>query len=254
MTFEKTYLEFHSFMKHSLHLRQLHVDARTTTSVMTLLRGELLYSFAGGGFILRAGETVFLPRGAAYSYEAMDGECLCLQVFFSVCDASGRISLGSTPVRSDDGQLRALMERIVAQGSSAARTVNFQMTADVYSILAAFCDSGEDARRRWQVYPAVCRIEEMCTERLYVPELARLCSLSESRFRRRFRAETGFTPVGYKNELLIRRGCELLRYSDSTVAEISAVLGFANPYEFTRFFKKQMGLPPLRYRRETEGE
>ncbi len=42
-----------------------------------------------------------------------------------------------------------------------------------------------------------------------------------------------------------------LAYTDKSIADVAAGLGFADPSYFTRFFKRSMGMTPLQYRRRS---
>ncbi|MFG1202346.1 AraC family transcriptional regulator ligand-binding domain-containing protein [Xanthobacter aminoxidans] len=51
------------------------------------------------------------------------------------------------------------------------------------------------------------------------------------------------------NTMRIRRAAELLRYTASSVTEISAVLGYSAPAHFTRAFRNGTGMSPQEFRR-----
>ena len=42
----------------------------------------------------------------------------------------------------------------------------------------------------------------------------------------------------------MNRACDLLLREDARVREVAFELGFSNEYYFSRFFKKQTGIPP----------
>lgn len=51
-------------------------------------------------------------------------------------------------------------------------------------------------------------------------------------------------PARFLLQLKLRRAEELLRYRGQSVKEVSEALGFANPYHFSRVFKRVYGRPP----------
>jgi AraC-like DNA-binding protein len=79
--------------------------------------------------------------------------------------------------------------------------------------------------------------------------LAREMGLGETRFRRVFQAATGLTVKRYIDSAVERRARELLAASDLTVKEIAGMLGFADEFYFSRFFKRKAGKAPSLYRR-----
>ena len=52
--------------------------------------------------------------------------------------------------------------------------------------------------------------------------------------------------MAYFIQLKIRKACELLDQTDSTIREIASQLGYDDPYYFSRIFKKDTGLLPRR--------
>lgn len=248
--FEKTYLDFKTFLKHELRVKRHNVTERTISSIMTVEKGDFLYEFEGGGFELKEGDTVFLPLGASYSYKAAANECICYQIMFNICDENGPLQLADFPIKTTDSNVAELMKGIVNQGNVVGAVNQFKLTADVYSVLSLFFERVRDTREKLQIYPALRLIEEGYNEQIPVSRLADACALSQSQLRRLFQKETGMSPVEYKNHLRIKKAADMLLYSHQTVSEISQSLGFKNPYVFSRVFKQIMNVSPSKYRKK----
>ena len=69
-------------------------------------------------------------------------------------------------------------------------------------------------------------------------------------FRRLFKRETGVSPLQYQLLRRLRRGTELLRSTNLSVAEIAELCGFEDPFYFSRLFKRRCFLTPVEYRKE----
>lgn len=67
--------------------------------------------------------------------------------------------------------------------------------------------------------------------------------------RRLWKAHTGLPPKQWLQKLRLDRAAQALRSGHSSVAEIAAEAGYANPSLFSRLFRLAKGLPPGRYRR-----
>ena len=78
--------------------------------------------------------------------------------------------------------------------------------------------------------------------------LARLVSLSLSRFRHLFRKETGITPARYLKTARLRKAGLLLRTTFLTMKEITTQLGLTDTSHFGREFKNLFGMSPTQYR------
>jgi len=70
------------------------------------------------------------------------------------------------------------------------------------------------------------------------------------KFRKEFAKETGFSPHNYLTAMKINRAMELLCRPMLSIKEISDMLGFQDPYYFSRLFKKREGLSPENYRKK----
>jgi transcriptional regulator GlxA family with amidase domain len=73
--------------------------------------------------------------------------------------------------------------------------------------------------------------------------------IPERTLKRRFKAASGVTLIGYLQNLRIEEAKRLLESSDLPIDEISAEVGYADTSFFRRLFKRLAGLTPGRYRR-----
>jgi AraC-like DNA-binding protein len=70
---------------------------------------------------------------------------------------------------------------------------------------------------------------------------------------RRFRAETGTTPMAYLWERRTARGAELLTHTGLPLKAVAERCGFRTTHHFSRRIRQAAGLPPGRLRRERWG-
>jgi len=84
-------------------------------------------------------------------------------------------------------------------------------------------------------------------------ELARMANLSISHFSAIFRKEFGFSALDYLTRTRIRRACELLDTSGSSLKEIAAAVGFSDPLYLSRVFRAVQGISPSQYRSVVKG-
>lgn len=87
---------------------------------------------------------------------------------------------------------------------------------------------------------------------LRIEQLADLCGLSETHFRRVFKEQLHVTPSEYVNLVRIRQACELLRKSSMSMGEISDNVGFESTTSFTRNFKKLLDITPYQWKKHPE--
>ena len=83
---------------------------------------------------------------------------------------------------------------------------------------------------------------------LGLAELARRAAMSPRTFGRRFKEETGATPLQWLIAARVRRAQELLEVSALSVERIAAEVGFDGPSTLREHFGRIVGVSPRAYR------
>lgn len=83
-----------------------------------------------------------------------------------------------------------------------------------------------------------------------IKELAERANYSVTRFSQIFKAKTGYAPMQYFLHLKIQSACQYLSFSKMNVKEVGQILGFNDPFYFSRIFKSITGKSPLNYRKQ----
>lgn len=87
--------------------------------------------------------------------------------------------------------------------------------------------------------------------RPYNPEtLARTAGLSPSHLIARFREVTGQPPTSYLEQLRLERAADLLRGTSHSVQTVADQVGFADPFYFSRRFRRRYGQSPRQFRQK----
>jgi len=95
---------------------------------------------------------------------------------------------------------------------------------------------------------AVEYMKDHYMEPLTVPELARQYGLNSNQFAYFFHKHKGLSPNEFLIEYRMRRAKDLLRTTSCSVTEISACVGYSDPFYFSKLFKKRTGLSPKLFR------
>ena len=95
-------------------------------------------------------------------------------------------------------------------------------------------------------------MNENITERLMLKDFASYIGLSASYLHRIFLKETGLSPMECFNRLKIIRACEYLINGTLKIIQISNLLGFTDPYYFSRIFTKIVGISPSVFRAQND--
>lgn len=79
---------------------------------------------------------------------------------------------------------------------------------------------------------------------------ADLLHTSPTSFSKKVKQQFGKTPTQLIQERVVLEAKKLLHLTEKSVKEIAAVLNFEDEYYFSRYFKKEVGLPPTQFREE----
>lgn len=79
--------------------------------------------------------------------------------------------------------------------------------------------------------------------------LAQMEHLSTGYYRSLFKRLTGMSPIDYITGVRLRHSCELMKVTNLSIKEISAMVGYEDQMYFSRIFRKKMGLTPKNYRK-----
>lgn len=85
-----------------------------------------------------------------------------------------------------------------------------------------------------------------------IEDLAEVCHMSETNFRRRFEESMNMTPVEYINLVRVQKACELMIKSNDSMTVIATKVGFPTPSTYNRNFKKIVGSSPYQWKRNPD--
>lgn len=86
--------------------------------------------------------------------------------------------------------------------------------------------------------------------RIYLKEIAGYVGMNPSYLSRLFSEKEGITIQQYIQREKTRTACNLLKYSDRSIADIAQYMGFQSQSSFTKVFKRWQNMSPLEYRNQ----
>ncbi|MEU9733038.1 helix-turn-helix domain-containing protein [Streptomyces sp. NPDC048002] len=101
--------------------------------------------------------------------------------------------------------------------------------------------------------PVLEWIEDHLAEEVTLAAMAARSGMSERTFGRRFREQTGTTPLQWLLRARVRRAQYLLENSDHPVERIAQQAGFGSPTAFRERFRRTVGTTPYAYRAAFRG-
>ena len=100
------------------------------------------------------------------------------------------------------------------------------------------------------IIPALTYVEEKYPEQFPMANLAKVCCLSETHFRRLFQQIMHTSPLAYLQEVRIEKACGLLCRSEDPILTIAEKVGFCSVSNFNRQFMRFMKMTPSEYKRK----
>ena len=109
--------------------------------------------------------------------------------------------------------------------------------------------SASAARRDRRMFnQAVAILTRQLTKPPSAVELAHTVGTNQQRLTRIFREQVGMSAYDYLQQLRLERGRGLLQDTDVQVQLIAERIGYRNPGDFTRAFRRRFGITPREYR------
>lgn len=141
----------------------------------------------------------------------------------------------------DNKRLDSLIDSI-QEGKSEKKTAIFEMIRLIRGVRV------DDSKNAPVVYRAKTLIENSIAEELTVSEIAERLNMSVHYLCHVFKAETGITPIDYRNSVKLTMAKKLLVGTDRKISDIALECGFGSASYFSKLFLKSEGITPAEYR------
>lgn len=219
-------------------------------------RGGGTLTLCGREIALLEGWVYLIPAGLLYHYRC-DFSMQQLYFHINIIQENGiDLFYGCSGIYGHSASADYL-EKVLALYRSSGIEEAFRLQGILWEELGTFTKMAGIQEERTKVYSRL--VEEVfdfaqnpVSARNRVRSLAERLHVSESTLSKRFRHETGMTPGGYLEQLVIQKACRLLINGDKTMSQIAEELEFSDQFYFARFFKRQMHMTPSAYRRQMQ--
>lgn len=112
--------------------------------------------------------------------------------------------------------------------------------------------NGINTSMRDYIYEIKYDFDNHFTDNITLELLEQKYHISKYHICREFVKHFHISPIKYLNRRKIDAAKEILRYTDKKINEIGRMVGFENPNNLIRQFKKQTGVTPLVYRNQSQ--
>ena len=231
-----------------------------TEILIACVAGEGIVRIEGEEFSVHLGDLVWIPSRMAHRYaSSRQNPWTILWVHFTGPDLGAWRSLifgealGPVCKIPVDRIGELSLDRIHATLENGYSLLNLVEAANVlrHSLctLARLCNRpGSTLSARSRVVASIEKLRNNCRITLRINELAVQAGVSVSHYSAIFKTETGFSPIDFLIRQRIQLAAQFLVTSIETVSSIALSVGYADPYYFSRSFRKIMGCSPRTYR------
>ena len=227
-------------------------------SVRLILSGRPMENLSAGEANLW-----FVPEGYGAEGELLGrpaSDCVGLFVEPSFVPLSVKNGLSEPIVGFSDGALRRAFNVLAGQLAEPEEPQPLYLEGWAMQVLAQVRRAGQAVQsgspRRmsglapWQLRRAKEMLLADISENLPLTSVAAACRLSVSHFSRAFRISTGTPPHQWLTAARVNNARDLLGQSETSLAEVATMCGFADQSHFSRLFARVHGMSPGKWRRE----
>lgn len=231
---------------------------RKTSALIFFRNCSATYVFPDGNSLcVDQGTLVYLPQGSQYTtyFHNYTKDSIHTQLLeFELIDTEGTPFSAMNQVASIENahiqNYPEIFDDLVNIYTSPFYSPS-RMKSKVYELLYEISKSFHLDKIYSKPYLSIVKgilyLEHDTTCKLSIRDIAKMCSVDESCFRRLFKQYSGISPSEYRTQNLMRQAQTLLRSGDLTVSEIALRLGYDDVSYFSRVFKKKIGLSPSEY-------
>ncbi len=164
--------------------------------------------------------------------------------------------LGLTPespvVRAvDPPRIERLLETLFDKTMRADLKSKIATTSLLYELLSCLAQPSAVPIEHAVIADAVGYISRHYHENISIHALAQRAFLNSNYFSKLFTSCVGITPQQFITRTRMEKAKELLAYTELTVGEIAAAVGFADALYFSRAFHRYAGRSPSSFRSDT---
>ena len=222
-------------------------ENRPYWGIILKFEGETVYSQNGVEYVSDNFNIVILPKGSSYEWKCNKAGHFAIVEFDSDLEYDEILTFSV----SDGERFLKMLKNIEYKRNIKKPMYEQESIRDIYSLIIEL-SKVEDKRyfpeeKRKKIAPAIEYIAKNYTRQIKNIEIAEICGLSEVYLRKLFSEIYGVSPMAYVKKLKIKKAKEMLESDFGSISDIAHSLGYSNIYDFSRDFKKQVGVSPTKY-------
>ncbi len=209
--------------------------------------GETVYKTADAEYISNSQSLMLLPRKSSYEWRCTSpGNYITIE-FDSPSSFEGIFNFH---IQSTD-EIFKMFKQMEYKWLKKKGFYMLETVRDLYTLILKLASMQKSeyvpSLKSEKLSPAVDHMLTHYTEHMTNDGLAELCGISTVYFRKLFTDTYGKAPMEYVKGLRIKRAREMLCGDYGSISDVATSLGYTSIYDFSRDFKKRVGVSPSKY-------
>ena len=209
--------------------------------------GETEYFCNGKKYVSNLNNIVLLPKGSSYEWSCtVPGHFSFIEF---ECDKEYE-DIFCFKVANGDEILKRFVE-LEYNRNQKNSFYEIESISETYKIIVDLLKSLKkkyvSSRNFEKIQSAVDYINQNYTKHITNDELAKLTNFSTVYFRKLFSENFNMSPQAYIHTLRIRKAKELFHSDYVNISRVALYLGYSSIYDFSKTFKKYVGISPSEY-------
>lgn len=218
--------------------------SRPANGLLFIISGDCIIKTANNSFTAKSGDIIFLPKHSLYDAIFPNETYDYLIDFDSEYE---EVSIKNPFVFLQNATVETKEHfSLITEKSIHGDCGKLWLNAAFYLMLDNITSSCQAQNIKSQT---VEKAKELLKseENFSFEEIARMCNISESGLRKKFKEKTGVSPAAFKLNFKIDNAKYLLESTNMTNSQIADYLQFYDTAHFNRVFKKTTGLTPKEF-------
>ncbi len=216
---------------------------------------ELTYFVKGKGVMTSANETMnYKPNTILFSTPDYVRKLTCLEetsyycIRFEMSQAPKDLTYGVYHCKNDKvlERIKQILEEYKQKAYRYYDLCNV-IIEEILILLAR--QKAENTSADQSIYTLIEEIDRSVDFEQSVKDMANALNYNYDYFRHKFKQITGQSPREYIANKRIENACRLLEQNKYTCTEIATVCGFSSASQFSKLFKREIGISPLDYQK-----
>ena len=221
---------------------------RPRWAIVIKFEGETIYTHDKQQYLSDKNHVVILPKGITYEWH-----CTKAGRFFIIdFECATAINKLYSFYLANSEKIIKLFHEIEYNTNAKTPFYEIENIKDTYSILLALIKNSfreyTTKEKKAKLSTVIEFIQQNYNKKLSNDDLANLAGFSTVYFRKLFTATVGVSPMVYARSVRINKAKELLKSEYGSLSSVALSLGYSDLYDFSRDFKKHVGVSPSNYK------